>query len=599
MPVKIAPQALEKTPALEGRDESFLRFLAQQRILSPSRIDVLRKEVNRTQRPLVALLVESGILPEEKILSSFSKVIGVPYRSVPPEFMAPAELLRMMPEEAVRMYQFVPLARDGSILDVGMLDPNDVRARDALRFMAARADLTTNVFLISPTAFQHILKLYRTLGGEVRQALQELEQTISEAETPGAAKKKKTQEMFTEEAPIIKMVAVMLKHAAEGRASDIHIEPTRDRLRIRFRVDGVLYTSLFLPIEVHPAIISRIKILSNLKIDETRVPQDGRFRATLEGKEIDFRLTTYPTAHGEKLAIRLLDPSIGLKSLVELGLEGKNKTVVEQAMKRPFGAILITGPTGSGKSTTLYAMLKLLNSDQVNILTLEDPIEYYLDGVNQSQVREEIGYSFATGLRHMLRGDPNIMMVGEVRDTETAKLAVHAALTGHIVLSTLHTNNAAGVVPRLVDMGVDPYLLPSTLAVAVAQRLVQRLCPDCKAPRDPSPQERAVVESALVGMPEDEKKLIDLSKGIRVFESPGCPRCAHRGTKGRMAIFEAFRMTRELEGMIVRHELTEARLGEETKRQGMVSMLQDGMRKVLSGQVASREVMRVVHETEL
>jgi len=465
--------------------------------------------------------------------------------------------------------------------------------------MAARADLTTNVFLISPTAFQHILKLYRTLGGEVRQALQELEQTISEAETPGAAKKKKTQEMFTEEAPIIKMVAVMLKHAAEGRASDIHIEPTRDRLRIRFRVDGVLYTSLFLPIEVHPAIISRIKILSNLKIDETRVPQDGRFRATLEGKEIDFRLTTYPTAHGEKLAIRLLDPTIGLKSLVELGLEGKNKTVVEQAMKRPFGAILITGPTGSGKSTTLYAMLKLLNSDQVNILTLEDPIEYYLDGVNQSQVRDEIGYSFATGLRHMLRGDPNIMMVGEIRDTETAKLAVHAALTGHIVLSTLHTNNAAGVVPRLVDMGVDPYLLPSTLAVAVAQRLVQRLCPDCKAPRDPSPQERAVVESALVGMPEDEKKLIDLSKGIRVFESPGCPRCAHRGTKGRMAIFEAFRMTRELEGMIVRHELTEARLGEETKRQGMVSMLQDGMRKVLSGQVALREVMRVVHETEL
>jgi len=433
----------------------------------------------------------------------------------------------------------------------------------------------------------------------VRQALQELEQTISEAETPGAEKKRKTQEMLTEEAPIIKMVAVMLKHAAEGRASDIHIEPTRDRLRIRFRVDGVLYTSLFLPIEIHPAIISRIKILSNLKIDETRVPQDGRFRATLEGKEIDFRLTTYPTTHGEKVAIRLLDPTIGLKSLVELGLEGKNKTVVEQAMKRPFGAILITGPTGSGKSTTLYAMLKLLNSDQVNILTLEDPVEYYLNGVNQSQVREEIGYSFATGLRHMLRGDPNIMMVGEIRDTETAKLAVHAALTGHIVLSTLHTNNAAGVVPRLVDMGVDPYLLPSTLAVAVAQRLVQRLCPDCKAPRDPSPQERAVVEPALAGMPEDEKKLIDLSLGIRVFEAPGCPRCAHRGTKGRMAIFEAFRMTRELESMIVRRELTETKLGDETKRQGMVSMLQDGIRKVLSGQVSLREIMRVVHETEL
>ena len=599
MPAKIAPTSVGKTSALEGRDESFLRFLVQQGLLPPSRIDALRKEVIHTKRPLVELLMESGIMPEEKILSSLSKVIGVPYRIVPPEFTAPAELLRMISEEAVRMYQFVPLGRDGSILDVGMLDPNDVRSRDALRFLATRADVTTNVFLISPAAFQHILKLYRTLGGEVRQALQELEQTISEAETPGAEKKRKTQEMLTEEAPIIKMVAVMLKHAAEGRASDIHIEPTRDRLRIRFRVDGVLYTSLFLPIEIHPAIISRIKILSNLKIDETRVPQDGRFRATLEGKEIDFRLTTYPTTHGEKVAIRLLDPTIGLKSLVELGLEGKNKTVVEQAMKRPFGAILITGPTGSGKSTTLYAMLKLLNSDQVNILTLEDPVEYYLNGVNQSQVREEIGYSFATGLRHMLRGDPNIMMVGEIRDTETAKLAVHAALTGHIVLSTLHTNNAAGVVPRLVDMGVDPYLLPSTLAVAVAQRLVQRLCPDCKAPRDPSPQERAVVESALVGMPEDEKKLIDLSKGIRVFESPGCPRCAHRGTKGRMAIFEAFRMTRELEGMIVRHELTEARLGEETKRQGMVSMLQDGIRKVLFGQVSLREVMRVVHETEL
>src|SRR4030043_922255 len=298
----------------------------------------------------------------------------------------------------------------------------------------------------------------------------------------------KSEKRMAVEAPVSKIVDVMLRYAQEGRASDIHIEPYEKDVKARFRVDGVLHTSLVLPKNIHSAIVSRIKILSNMKIDETRVPQDGRFQSVIDNKKIDFRVSSLPVTQGEKVVMRLLDPTTGLMGFEELGLTGRNLDLLKKGIFQPFGMVVLTGPTGSGKSTTLYAILKELNQEGTNIISLEDPVEYYIEGVNQSQIRPEINFTFATGLRSILRQDPDIIMVGWIRDSETAGLAVHAALTGHIMLSTLHTNNAVGVIPRLIDMGVSSFLIPSALNLSMSQRLVRRLCPECKKQIVPPPK---------------------------------------------------------------------------------------------------------------
>ena len=371
----------------------------------------------------------------------------------------------------------IPLELSGSVLDVGLVNPDDVKAQEALNFLASRNGLVARVFKISEADWSKLMKQYAGLGEEVGEALESLKKEISEEKVVLPAEAKGGKE---EAAPIIRMVETILKHGIESRASDIHIEPLMKKMRVRFRLDGTLQTVVVLPVEITPAIVSRIKILSNLQIDETRRPQDGRFTTKVGEKEVDLRVAVLPTARGEKVTMRILDPTIGLRTLPELGIVGRNLKVIERGIKKPFGMILMTGPTGSGKSTTIYGILQILNTEGVNIVSLEDPVEYWIDGVNQSQIRPELGYTFATGLRQILRQDPNIIVVGEMRDSETAGLAVQSALTGHLVLSTLHTNNAIGVIPRLVNMGVEPFLLPSALNVALAQRLVKRLCPDCK-----------------------------------------------------------------------------------------------------------------------
>jgi len=396
----------------------------------------------------------------------------------------------------------------------------------------------------------------------------------------------------SEEAPIIKLVASTLKEAVNQRASDIHIEPQRTSMRIRFRVDGDLKEISKMPIELHQPIISRIKVLSNLKLDETRVPQDGRFRSVVFGRDIDFRVASFPTPAGEKVAIRVLDPSTGLKTLDDLGLIGKNNSIVQEAIKKPFGMIMITGPTGSGKSTTLYALLQLLNDEASNIVSLEDPVEYFIDGINQSQVQPEIGYDFASGLRQILRQDPDVIMVGEVRDVETAQLTIHAALTGHIVLSTLHTNNAVGVIPRLLDMKVDSFLLPSSLNIMMAQRLISRLCQKCKKPEAMPATMAEVVRKELEKIPADSRPK---SKDLQIWHSPGCDVCKNKGVIGRLAIFEVLRMTPELDN-IVTTGMSEQKIMEEAKRQGMLTMRQDGILKALDGLVGMEEVLRETSE---
>ena len=534
---------------------------------------------------------------ELKTAEERGKQLNVPFISLAGKNIAP-DVLKEISEEAAAFYQFVPIEKKGNALGIGMVNPDDVKSQQALNFIAKRHGFEPQIYIITPTDLKDILAQYRTLKEEVATALEELEQELVETK-PEAAKSKAEEvaERVMAEAPITKIVAVMLRHAQEGNASDIHIEPSENEVRIRFRVDGILYTSIILPKNVHSGIATRIKILSDLKIDETRVPQDGRFHSEMDGKKIDFRVSTFPTSFGEKLVLRLLDPTVGMLTFEQLGLSGHNLKVMHTGIKKPFGMILITGPTGSGKTTTLYAIINVLNEPGVNIVSLEDPIEYNVAGISQSQTKPEIGYTFASGLRSILRQDPDIIMVGEIRDEETADLATHAALTGHIVLSTLHTNNATGVIPRLIDMGVSSFLLPSSTNIAMAQRLVRRLCPQCKQQKEPAPKVKEMIKKELEKIPQETKKeyLNILNSEIKIWEAPGCKFCAGKGTKGRIAIFEVMYMTPELERIIIEGP-TESRIIEEARRQGMLTMKQDGFLKALEGMVSMEEVLEAVEE---
>ena len=509
----------------------------------------------------------------------------------------PVEVLKEVPEEAATFYKFVPIARQGNILELGMVSPDNLKAREALRFIIRRSGLESKIFAIDLTGLNNVLKQYRSLRGEVKKALEELQGEL-EAETKVKSVKGEIKEMterITADAPITKIVAVLLKHAVEGNASDVHIEPTEDKIKVRFRVDGILHTSLFLPKEINPAIVSRIKILTNLKIDETRIPQDGRFSANVIGKKIDFRVSTFPTVNGEKVVLRILDPTSGLKTFDELGLQDYNLETLKKAIKQPFGMILISGPTGSGKTTTLYTILKELDREEVNIVSLEDPVEYHIGGVNQSQIMPGIDYTFASGLRHILRQDPDIIMVGEVRDEETANLAIHAALTGHILLSTLHTNNAIGVIPRLIDLKISPFLLPSSLNLAIAQRLVRRLCPHCKKELIASSKITEVIENGLASLNSIQKKTSPWKEPYKIYQPVGCKLCSNKGTKGRIALFEMLAMTPQLE-MIINEDISETKMEEEAQRQGMTTMRQDGINKVLQGIISFEEMIKVIED---
>ena len=400
------------------------------------------------------IIIEQGLISDEDLAVFKAKLYRLPLVRLD-EIELNLEALKDISEDVVSFYKITPFGKEGKVLKVGIINPEDVEALEALKFIASNKGLSLEKYAISYKDFNAINRNYRTLSGEVGKALESLNVEIEKKVTvaPG-----QSLEEITAEAPVTKIVAVIIRHAVDSRASDIHIEPFEDRVRIRFRVDGELITALTLPKNLDSAVVTRIKILSDLKIDETRLAQDGRFSTRLNERKIDFRVSTFPTKNGEKVVMRILDPLSSKIDLTTLGLDGRSLEVMKRAMGKPFGAILITGPTGSGKSTTLAGMLKEMNTDDVNIVTLEDPIEYFVDGVNQSQIHEEIGYTFADGLRHILRQDPDVIMVGEIRDKETAGLATQAALTGHIVISTLHTNDAIGVVPRLIDMGVEKYL---------------------------------------------------------------------------------------------------------------------------------------------
>ncbi|MBI2052923.1 MAG: Flp pilus assembly complex ATPase component TadA [Candidatus Ryanbacteria bacterium] len=551
----------------------------------------VKNDARASKKDIESVLLSYRV-SEGDMLEAKSELLGIPTRSLGVEHVR-YDTLKYISEESARHYQMIPLSIEEGVLNIGMVSPENLEAREALGFISAKLNMPFKIFLITRSDFNAALRGYEGLGTEVSAAMGELESVLREDTGEPVKKEGTTSETIVniaEDAPITKMVAVILKHAVEGKASDVHIEPSQHQLRVRFRVDGVLYTSILLPMEVHDAVISRIKIMANLKIDEKRKPQDGRFRAHIDRRDIDFRVSSFPTYFGEKVVMRILDPNIGIKTLPELGLDGRDLEVVTEALRRPFGMILLTGPTGSGKSTTLYAMLKILNDEKRNIVSLEDPVEYYIEGLNQSQVRPEIEYTFASGLRSVLRQDPDIIMVGEIRDRETAQLAVHAALTGHLVLSTLHTNDSIGVIPRLIDMGVDPFLLPSTLVVAIAQRLTRTLCSESRKEIPVSGTVALRLESEVASMPEATRKNLTLPKSIyEALPSGTCP----KGTRGRIGVFEALMMTPELEQIILKGP-SESVILQEAKRQNMITMRQNGIIKVLEGKIGLEELFEVV-----
>jgi len=570
---------------------SLIQILLKQGILDKEKATSLEFEIKEKGLPEEEVILEKRICSENFLFNLKSENLKINFKKVTSEEV-PLEILELIPEETARYYKMIPLAKKENILQIGMVYPEDLKVQEALKFLARQGKFNYEVFLITPSDFNELLKRYRTLKGEVGMALEELKTELKVERVP---KTTAELERLAEEAPITKIVAVILRHAVDGGASDIHIEPTREKLRVRFRLLGILHSSIILPIRIHPAVISRIKILSDLKIDETRIPQDGRFSTKINDKDIDFRVSTFPTTLGEKVAIRVLDPTTGLKKFEELGLGSRNFEAVKRAIEKPFGLILTTGPTGCGKTTTLYAFLQILNKEGVNIITLEDPVEYFIEGINQSQIRPEIGYDFARGLRHVVRQDPNIIMVGEIRDEETAALATHAALTGHIVLSTIHTNNALGAIPRLIDLGVRPYLIPPTLSCVTAQRLVNRLCDNCKAEIKPKKEIAEIILKEVENLPPQIKKGITIKKPFKIFQAVGCKKCNREGFSGRIALFEVLEMTDTLADLTLKIPSIELLAGE-AKRQGMVTMKQDGILKVLDGITTIEQVLRVAEE---
>ncbi len=573
---------------------SVLDILIHKNLISKDDVKSVRTEMAQGSS-LEEVLISHGVKPED-ILAARSEFLNIPVRTVS-ESSIPFEVLDYIPEESASHYRFVPININEGVLEVGIVDPDNMEARDALGFLASKKNIPYKLFIISLDDFNKVIEMYKGLTGEVTKALSELETELSVPSQDEAKKEnnrpegatKEEESVIVEDAPVVKIVATIVRYAVEGEASDVHIEHLRDKVRVRFRVDGILNTSLVLPSQVHSAVVARIKVISNMRLDEKRKPQDGRFSARIDGRRIDFRVSTFPAYFGEKVVMRILDQAKGVRKLDEINLSEKNLKMVKEAINHPYGMVLITGPTGSGKSTTLYSILNEIDKESYNVLSLEDPVEYTMEGVSQSQVRPEIGYTFASGLRTTLRQDPDIIMVGEIRDKETAQLAVQAALTGHLVFSTLHTNNSAGVIPRLIDMGVDPYLIAPTLILAVAQRLVGML-PKGGGEEVPIDDTiKGMAERSFADLPEEFRSKIQVPETVmKIKPTPDCP----KGTRGRMAVFEMFEMDKEIEKAILKSP-TETDIMKILRNKGMLTLREDAMLKAFQKTIPFEEVIKL------
>ena len=550
-------------------------------------IEQLASETNRSYE---SILIEKGI-DKDIIRKNYAEYYQVPYFVIPEGFSIGEDVLKYISEESATHYRLVPLSLEDEVLTVGANDPDNLQIKEVLNFISTKYNLAYKLVFMLDEDIDRVHNFYENLKGEVTDALEtlesELDAEIASESDETAEANRQTMEHIEEDAPVTKIVATILRYAVDGAASDIHIEPSEVKVVVRFRVDGILTTSLELPKNVHMAVVARIKILSSMRLDERRKPQDGRFSATFDGRKIDFRVSILPTNHGEKVVMRILDNEKGVRSLEEVGISPHLLKIVRRAIKEPYGIILISGPTGSGKSTTLYAMLSEVDRFTKNVLSLEDPVEYNIDGVSQSQMRPEIGYTFANGLRAALRQDPDIIMVGEIRDKETAQLAIQAALTGHLVLSTIHTNNAIGVIPRLIDMGVDPYLIAPTLKLAIAQRLARRVCPGTGRVEAVSSSTEIMINEAFKTLPQKYHTNIPTGERTVVYPepSPGCT----TGLKGRVAVMEAFEVNEEIQELILRNG-SEDQIFQVARRHGFMTMQEDAIIKALQHTIPYEEM---------
>lgn len=567
---------------------SVIERLQAQQLFTEAQIAEVQ-QAKTTQSNLLNWLESRHLVTAEQLAKAKADVLNIQYVDLTEQQIS-ADILRLIPGDVAENYQLVPFQLVDGIVNVACVTPEDYRAVEVLDFIGRQQKLRFQYYSATLQSVKHILRQYENLNSEVQAALASAD--VTDIELGQAIDESIPDTEVVKTAPVSKMISVVLKHAIEGAASDVHIEPVSKESRVRYRVDGILHTSLVLPLKVHKALVARIKVLANLKLDETRLPQDGRFKMKFENRDIEFRVSTLPLLDNEKVVMRILDTSKSVISLEELGFTDRNLQRLLKQMKQPHGLILVTGPTGSGKSTTLYSMLSILNEEGVNIITLEDPVEYNLPGIAQSQMRPEIGLSFANGLRSVLRQDPDIIMVGEIRDNETAELAIHAALTGHKVLSTLHTNDAFGAIPRLLDMRVEAFLISSAVNAIVAQRLVRRICQHCKqlVPIEISQTEEIAAEIKNMPvnfLPHD----VSLLPPYKIYRGQGCPRCEDTGYHGRIAICQVLENTANLQQLIGDGSINDGKkVAEEFLRQGVFSVRQDGLIKVFRGLTTLEEV---------
>ncbi|MFZ2836010.1 Type II secretion system protein E [compost metagenome] len=556
-------------------------------------IDEANAEAAQTNKPLFSILAEKHIVDDELLAHAIAQVSGVPYVNLS-NSLIDQKVLSLLAEDIAERFMAVPLAEVQNRLAVAMIDANNVQAVDYLANLIQRP---IKVFMASEVGVRHVLDQYRTDLSSVDAAAEASQMEASQ----DSAKDIKT---LVQDSPISRALSTILEYAVKSRASDVHVEPLEKTLKIRCRVDGVLREIMQLPKSIEPALVSRIKILSNLKIDEHRIPQDGQFTVKVANKEVDLRIAISPVVWGEQVVIRLLDKSGNSFDIEQMGYAGRSLRTIRKGIRRPNGMVLTSGPTGSGKSTSLYALIKEIKDDSVNIVTLEDPVEYKMDGVNQIQVNADVGLTFASGLRSILRQDPDVVMVGEIRDSETANLAVQAALTGHLVFSTLHTNSAAGVLPRLLDMGIEPFLIASTVNTIIGQRLVRRVAPKRESYQSSPIETQNILATVGHLLPKTPADVLKVSEDLGYKDLPLAGQSAYtlvkgrdtpqtpRGYSGRAGLYEVMDVTESIQDLIVKRA-TSGEIQRLAISQGMITMRQDGYLKALQGITTIEEVNRV------
>lgn len=577
--------------------EKLIELLKEEGLVSEPTITEAMQTASNSGQPLLSVLTSENVIDDELLTHAIAQVSGVPYVNLTNSIID-QNILSLLPSDIAERFMAVPLAEVQNRLAVAMIDANNVQAVD---YLANRIQRPLKVFMASEAGVRHVLDQYKTDLSSVDVAAQ-VSQTEAAQEASSDIK------TIVQDSPISRALSTILEYAVKARASDIHIEPLEKALKIRCRVDGVLREIMQLPKSIEPALVSRIKILSNLKIDEHRVPQDGQFAVKIGNKEVDLRIAVSPVVWGEQVVIRLLDKTGNSFDLAEMGYAGRALRAIQKGIKKPNGMVLTSGPTGSGKSTSLYALIKEIKDESINIVTLEDPVEYKMDGVNQIQVNAEVGLTFATGLRSILRQDPNVVMVGEMRDSETANLGVQAALTGHLVFSTLHTNSAAGVLPRLLDMDIEPFLIASTVNTIIGQRLVRRVGPKRDAYWSSPVETKSIIDTVGHLLPKTKEDVARVSADLGYKDLPLAGQTAYtlvkgrdtpsqpRGYSGRAGLYEVMDVTETIQQLIVARATT-AEIQRKAVEQGMITMRQDGYLKALQGITTLEEVNRVTSDT--